>query len=342
MRPIKVVQYGSWGYTHAEHTMLTMRSLPDYFDVVGFCEPDEKRLESALSSPAYQGLRIFSKDELLCDRTIDAVIVESSELEQAADSLLFARAGFNIHSDKPCGASDAVFAELMETIKKNHLVFQNGYMYRYNPAIVRALEIVRSGDLGEPICVEAQMSQCYHGSMRHWLGDLPGGMMFYLGCHLVDLVYQFMGEPLEVIPMNMATELEFSGVADYGFARLRYPHGISMIKSVACEVSGDARRQLVVSGTKGTIEIKPLEDPCNLPGTVSPNKVSLTITRPGHPFMFSDRSEVIAFQPYGRYDAMMIDFAKVVGGEKENCFNYDQELAVHRLLTKVCRKESAT
>ena len=37
MKPIKVVQYGSWGMTHAEHTMLTMRSLPEYFEVVGFC-----------------------------------------------------------------------------------------------------------------------------------------------------------------------------------------------------------------------------------------------------------------------------------------------------------------
>ena len=209
-------------------------------------------------------------------------------------------------------------------------------MYRYNPAVVRATEIVRSGELGEIICVEAQMSQCYHGGMRRWLGDIPGGMMFYLGCHLADLVYQFMGQPSEVIPMNTATELEFPDVLDYGLALLKYPHGISIIKTAACEVSGDARRQLVISGTKGTIEIKPLESPFELPGTVCANKISMTITRPGHPTMFADRPETVTFPPYGRYDGMMIDFAKTVAGEKENDFDYDAELAVHKLLTKVC------
>jgi len=337
MKPLKVVQYGSWKYTHADHTMLTMLSLPDYFEVVGFCEPDEARREAALRRPAYRGIPLISKEALLNDHSIDAVIVESSELEQADDSLIFAKAGFHIHADKPCGASDAVFAELMNTVQEKNLVFQNGYMYRYNPAVVRAMQIVRSGQLGELICVEAQMSQCYHGAMRRWLGDLPGGMLFYLGCHLVDLVYQFMGEPLEVIPMNMATDLEFAGVTDFGMALLRYPRGISMIKSVACEVSGDARRYLMISGTEGTIEIKPLENAVELPGTVSPNKISMSITRPGHTAAFADRAEMITFPPYGRYDAMMIDFAKTVRGEKENSFPYDQELAIHQLLTKVCK-----
>ena len=340
MTPIKVVQYGSWGFTHAEHTMLTMRSLPQYFDVVGFCEPNEERLQRALKLPAYQGIKLVTKEELLSGFPADAIIVESAEVEQADDALMFAKAGYNVHSDKPCGASDEVFAELLDTVKKKNLVFQNGYMYKYNPAVVRALEIVRSGELGEIICVEAHMSQCYHGGMRKWLGELPGGMMFYLGCHLVDLVYQFMGEPLEVIPMNMSTELEGNDIIDYGLCLLRYKHGMSIIKTAACEVSGDARRQLVISGTKGTIEIKPLESPYELPNTVCPNKISMTVTRPGHPVMFEDRPETISFQPYGRYDAMMIDFARTVAGDKQNEFDYEKELAVHKLLTRVCAKRS--
>ena len=338
LKPIKVVQYGSWGFTHAEHTMLTMRSLPQYFDVIGFCEPNQDRLKSALMKPAYQGIKLVSKEELLSGFSADAIIVESAEVEQADDALMFAKAGFNIHSDKPCGASDTVFEELMETVEKNNLVFQNGYMYRYNPAVVRALEIVRSGELGDIICVEAQMSHCYYGGMSQFLGELPGGMMFYLGCHLVDLVYQFMGEPTEVIPMNMSTKLGEKDIIDYGLALLRYPHGMSIIKTSAYEVSGDARRQLVISGTKGTIEIKPLESPFEPSEVVAPNKISMTVTRPGHPIIFADRPEIISFPPYGRYDAMMIDFAKTVAGEKKNEFDYKKELAVHKLLTRVCKR----
>ena len=335
MKPIKVVQYGSWGYTHAEHTMQTMLSLPKFYSVAGFCEPHPDRLEAALRRPCYQGLKIYTPEEILADDSIDAVIVESAEVEQADDSLKFLKAGFNVHSDKPCGSSDEVFAELIKTALEKRLVFQNGYMYRYNPAIVRALEIVRSGRIGDLISVEAQMSQCYHGGMRRWLGDIPGGMMFYLGCHLVDLVELFMGEPEEILTLSMNSGLEETGL-DSGLAMLKYRHGWSMIKTVANEVSGDARRQFVISGTEGTIEIKPLENPFELPGTVSANKISMSVTTPGYPMMFNDRPEVISFPPYGRYDAMMIDFAKTVAGEKENDFDYDRELRVHRLLMKIC------
>ena len=107
---------------------------------------------------------------------------------------------------------------------------------------------------------------------------------------------------------------------------------------MACEVSGDARRYLLISGTKGTIEIKPIESPFELDGTVCPNKISMTVTRPGHPSMFADRPETISFPPFGRYDAMMIDFARTVAGDKPNEFDYEKELAVHKLLTKVCGK----
>ena len=338
MKPIKVVQFGTWKYTHAEHTMQTMRSLPQYYHVAGICEPHAERLASALERPCYQGLRIYTPEELLADDTIDAVIVESAEVEQAGDSLRFLKAGFNVHSDKPCGSSDEIFSEVLNTASERKLVFQSGYMYRYNPAIVRALDIVRSGRLGELIAVEAQMSQCYHGEMRRWLADLPGGMMFYLGCHLVDLAVLFMGEPEEALTLSMNSGLEPTGL-DAGLAMLRYRHGWSMIKTVANEVSGDARRQFVVSGTRGTIEIKPLENPAELPGVVCANKISMSVTMAGHSAAFGDRPEVISFPPYGRYDAMMIDFAKTVAGEKANDFDYGHELRVHRLLTQICRGE---
>lgn len=337
MKPIRVVQYGAWYNTHAEHTMLTMRSLPEYFDVAGFCDPDEERKNNVIQRPAYKGLKLYTLSELLNDKTIDAVIVETEETNQAADALMFAKAGFNVHSDKPCGGEYSVFEELINTVKEKNLVFQNGYMYRYNPAVKEALKIVRSGELGELICTEAQMSQCYNSGMTKWLGTLPGGMMFYLGCHLADLTYTFMGEPQEVLPFNAPSGLKDDTAKDFGLALLKYPHGYSIIKTVSTEVSGDARRQFVISGTEGTIEIKPLENPADLDGTVCPNKIFMTVTKKGHTSKFADRPQTIYFPPYGRYDEMMIDFAKTVAKEKENTFDYEAELRVYKLITEICQ-----
>ena len=38
----------------------------------------------------------------------------------------------------------------------------------------------------------------------------------------------------------------------------------------------------------------------------------------------------------GRYDAQLIDFARVVRGEIENPFGYDHELAVEWTLLRAC------
>lgn len=339
MEKLRVVQYGTWLYTHAGHTMQAMRALPEYYEVVGVCEPNPERRARAEKDPAYAGLRWMDEEEILRERP-DAVIVETKETEQAADALRFVRAGFAVHADKPCGGSISDFEALTAEVRARKTPFQVGYMYRFNPAVRRVLDMARSGELGQILSVELQMSQCYHGDLLRSLADLPGGMMFYLGCHLVDLMVLLQGEPQEVIPFNCATGIEESDLKDFGFAVLKYEHGVSFIKSVACEVSADARRQLVVSGTKGTVEIKPLEIPIDQPGLFCANRVGLRYTRAGWHGSFDSRAETVEYPPFGRYDDMMIDFARVVRGEKENEFPLEHEERVYRLTAKICGVEA--
>lgn len=44
----------------------------------------------------------------------------------------------------------------------------------------------------------------------------------------------------------------------------------------------------------------------------------------------------IKFGPFGRYTEMMLDFAEIVRGKRENKYSYDYELAVQRMLLKAC------
>ena len=63
---------------------------------------------------------------------------------------------------------------------------------------------------------------CYHNvEIRRWLEGYEGGMMFFLGCHLIDLIYRIMGEPQEVIPMNCSTGVDGVTGQDYGMAVLK-------------------------------------------------------------------------------------------------------------------------
>lgn len=334
-KKIRIVQYGTWGFTHAEHVMSTMRKMPDLFEIVGVCEPDERQKKRALSVECFKDLRFLSEEEVLSDKTIDAVVIETDELKQDLAALKFAEAGFDIHLEKPGGAT-ANFSKAVKIAQKNGTVFHMGYMYRYNPAVKKAISLAQSGMLGEINYVEAQMSAKYNKGALDFLGGLPSGMMFYLGCHLTDLVFRIMGEPKKIIPMNFSTGNEGCDCIDTGFVIYEYKRGLSFVKTSASEVNGDARRQLIVAGTKGTVEICPLENPLDVAGIVCPQDVKCKITYNDYVNVrgFGGRSEIISYPLFGRYDEMMKDFVRKVNGEKETEYTYDYELKMHEMLMR--------
>ena len=58
---------------------------------------------------------------------------------------------------------------------------------------------------------------CLHTvEKRNWLGNYPGGMLYFLGCHLIDLIYAIQGEPEEILPMSMPSGLDGVTADDFG------------------------------------------------------------------------------------------------------------------------------
>ena len=175
------------------------------------------------------------------------------------------------------------------------------------------------------------MSRLDKKTTREWFSSFKGGMMFYLGCHLIDLVLQIQGMPTEVIPLNTATGLEDVDSEDLGFAVLKYPHGVSVIRMGGVEVGGFARRQLVICGSERTLEIKPLERSTGVKYTLSASQTERYYGEDGH----VTKAETTC-EPFQRYEAMMYAFAQMVRGEKTNPYTLDYELQLYRLILKCC------
>ena len=165
---------------------------------------------------------------------------------------------------------------------------------------------------------------------REWLGTFPGGMMFYLGCHLIDLILQIQGMPERVLPLNKSTSIDGVKTQDFGMAILDYKNGVSFAKTNACELGGYARRQLVVTGSKGSIELKPFEMYGDNPEYLYTTKTEYYSANWGD-MGISTNSDL-----YNRYDAMMASFAAMVRGEKENPYTYDYEFELYRTILKAC------
>ena len=151
--------------------------------------------------------------------------------------------------------------------------------------------------------------------------------MFYLGCHLVDLIWQIRGKPERIIPLNRATESGHIDADDYAMAILEYPNGVSFVKTTGAELGGGGRRQLVINGTKGSVEIRPLELFTGEGFTLRTRRTSVDASG----IVKEDSSEV-----FDRYKPMMTAFASMVRGETENPHSPDEEREIFAALLSCC------
>ncbi len=331
LKRIRIAQIGTSGNSHGCEIFRELNKLTDTFEVVGFAFPENERTKFPSLMNRFEGYREMTVEEILSDPTIEAVSVETEEIYLTKYALMAARAGKHIHMEKPGTPDGALFRELIDVVKEKGLVLSIGYIYRFNPKVIEAINKIERGDIGDVYAVEAHMDCIHDKSLRAWLELFPSGMLYFLGCHLIDLIYRIQGEPQAVMPLSCSTHRDDLVTDDYGMVVLRYPNGISFAKTCASEWGGFLRRQLVICGTKGTLEIRPLE--YNGEGGTYADMVE------SHARGWSEPGEHTTSEPYDRYDNMLLRFAERVHGAEETVYTPDYELRLHSLLLQCCRKD---
>lgn len=333
MNKIRIAQIGTSNYSHGNLIWESLKKQNDIFEIVGYAMPENEEEKFQGRMAAFNGYRKMTVEEILSDPTITAVTIETEEIYLTKYALMAAKAGKHIHMEKPGGQNLSDFKALIETVGKNKTVFHIGYMYRYNTYVKELMAKIKKGDLGDIISVEAQMNAIAPTTdeSRQWLSTFKGGMMFFLGCHLIDLILQICGKPEEVIPLNRPTGINGTDSEDFGMAVLKYKNGVSFAKTNAAEVGGYLRRQLVVAGSKGTVELKPFET------SAGGSKVFTTKAEYFDP-KWASKDTKADCEAFDRYDGMMSAFAQYVRGEKQNPYTLDYELELYKTVLEACGK----
>lgn len=321
MPRIKIAQIGT-GHGHASGKMDTYRKSED-FEVVGICEPEEALRRTAERQPTYRGLPWMTVEQLLNVPGLQAVAIETEPRHLLSHAEACVDAGKHVHLDKPAGESLLQFRRILDTAARQHLCVQMGYMYRYNPAVVLLRELVSKGFLGELFEVHCVMSKVVDPVNRLKHGEYAGGMMFELGCHLIDTVVSLLGQPETVTPFPRHSGRQPDGLLDNMLAVLAYPKALATVKSSGLEVDGGARRHMVVCGTEGTVHIQPLD---------GPKAVRLTLSKERG--KYAAGAQDMPVRPYERYVGDAEDFAKVIRGDKMFDWSPMHDLAVQETVLR--------
>lgn len=330
-RRIKIGQIGI-GHNHGEAKMRSVCKLNDLFEVTGYAEEDEKWIAQRGGSEVCRKLRRLSVAELL--EQSDAVLVETDVPRLTEYAKLCADAGKHIHMDKPASGSLNDFKELIDAAREKKLVLQLGYMYRYNPAVQKAMQLAKRGSLGRILSVDAQMSAFHAKWYKEWLSRFNGGSMYIFGSHLVDIVVSLLGEPDAVASFFRCTDTDGISFPDNTLAVLGYGAALARIYVSSVEVNGWGRRQLTVAGDKATVSILPLENVTAM--TYSDLAIATDAYR--------EMKENIAVPDIPqdcRYDVMMRGFYDYITGRTENPYTYEHEYAVQKTLLRIINGDNA-
>lgn len=337
MEKIKIGQVGV-GHEHSQGKITTLKNMSDVFEIVGvvddratsrgawFFPPDV--LKEGILKP-YEGLKFMTEEELFNVPGLQAVTVEVPNADLVPTALRCMGRNLAMHMDKPGGEDMDLFRKLRLGCEDRNLPFQIGYMFRGNPAVQFCKRIVREKWLGEIYEIQATMSHNYGSDVYHeYLSSFKGGIMFNLGCHLIDFVVSMMGRPERITPFLKSTAGAFPSARNNCVTVLEYPNATVTLRACSIELGagGQWGRPLKISGTNGSAYLCPLE---RFDGQAL--KVYLSL-REGNA-EYSAGSHEIEFEPQkDRYEKQLRELAEMIRGEVKNPYPSDHDCLVQEVL----------
>lgn len=146
------------------------------------------------------GLQVRSKEDILADPAVHAVLIHSKSDLMADLSIEVLEAGKAVLVEKPAGRGAADARRIAQVVERTGGLLQVGYCWRFAPSVDAMQAALQSGRLGQVLQVRAH-GGCSHDeagtSHMRQPGDI-GGAVFVIGCHLVDRILLHFGVPTSV------------------------------------------------------------------------------------------------------------------------------------------------
>ncbi len=151
-------------------------------------------------------------ESILADAQVDAVVVDTPTNLHAEVILAAAKAGKHIFTEKALTITTADATIVRDAVKAAGVCFMISLPSRCKPEILFAKRVLDDGLLGTVTEMRARVAHmaaldrwfgpAENHSGNAWFGDeraAGGGAFFDLGCHRVDVMRWFLGEPASVV-----------------------------------------------------------------------------------------------------------------------------------------------
>lgn len=239
-----------------------------------------------------------SYEELLHDPDIDAIYNPLPNHLHVDWTIKALEAGKHVLCEKPIGLNADEARKLIKATEKfPRLKVMEAFMYRFHPQWIKALDIVRSGAIGEVKTVNSFFS--YHNvdaqNIRN-KEETGGGALMDIGCYCISFPRFIFGEE----PRGVVSDMDFDPSTKTDrmtSAMLHFSEG--KISTFTCSTQLMPFQRTHIFGDKGYIEI---EIPVNAPPEET-TKIELKT---------KEKTEVFLFDPIDQYTLQGDVFSKAI------------------------------
>jgi predicted dehydrogenase len=192
--------------------------------------------------------------ELLADDDVDVVYIATTHGQHHEQALAALRAGKPLLVEKAFTLNARQAREVVAEARTRRLFCMEAMWTRLNPLIRQAVEIARSGRIGDVVAVRADLSRHFPFDATHRLFDLAagGGALLDLGIYPATVAWLFLGRPdaVQAVGSLAATGSDLTTAMQWAYADGR-------VAQLYCSAAGNSPAAVLVNGTAGWIRIEP-------------------------------------------------------------------------------------
>jgi len=249
-----VIGAGSIGKRHIRNLLLIGTDPSN----IGVVEVRDDRIKEVKENFNIQDV-YMSIDEALEKQEYDASIVCSPTNLHIPTAIKLADKGIHILMEKPLAHNLDGIDELKKSVKKNKVIFEMAYIFRYAPAIKKVKELLNSQVIGKVISVRGEFSE-YLPDWHPWedyrtfymAKKTQGGGSILDQSHIMDLIHYLVGGFKSVYGIN--TKLSSLEIEADDFAEMIVTLNNGIIASIHTDIYGrDHQKSLEIKGEKGNI-----------------------------------------------------------------------------------------
>src|ERR1043165_6439518 len=181
---VAVAGLGWWG-----RTIVPLLKSSDKMRVVRALDPDP----AAAAFASLEKIPFSGKlEEAVADPNVQGVVLCTPHTLHTEQVIKVANAKKHVFCDKPLSLTREMVLKAVKACNDNRVVLAVGHEKRFEPPIQEALRLVKSGELGEPLQIEANLVQDKFLSLpaHNWRlnpKEAPAGPLSTTGIHLLDL-----------------------------------------------------------------------------------------------------------------------------------------------------------